>query len=383
MTRLTAYTGANIFDGDKLVCNHALLLNGGTVAAIVPVNEIPAEADNIVLHGGTIAPGFVDLQVNGGGGVMLNAAPSVATLATMAQAHLGLGTTAFLPTLITDTRAKTLATIEAVEQAIAQGVAGIAGLHLEGPHLSIARKGAHDPALIRPMEDEDLKLLCATAKYLPALMVTIAPENCTLQQVRRLSEAGIIVSLGHSDTPFETAMEYGKAGACVVTHLFNAMSPLQSRAPGLVGAALQNGTFSAGLIADAIHVHPDTIALALRAKHGPGRIFLVTDAMAVAGTALERFTLEGRRISRTGGRLTLDDGTLAGADLDLASAIRLLHQRVGLGLTEALAMATSVPADLMKLPHGRLTVKGPADFIHLDEELMLKGIWKAGVRTKS
>jgi len=383
MTRFTAYSGADIFDGNALIADHALLVRAGRIADIVPGDSIPAEAKTISLNGGTIAPGFVDLQVNGGGGVMLNAAPSVATLATMAQAHLSLGTTAFLPTLITDTPAKTRAAIDGVEQAINQGVAGIAGLHLEGPHLSIARKGAHDPNLIRPMQEDDLAMLRKAGERLPALMVTIAPENCTLEQVRALSEAGITVSLGHSDTSFETAIEYANAGARVATHLFNAMSPLQSRAPGLVGAALQSGRLCAGLIADAIHVHPDSIALALRAKQKPGQIFLVTDAMAVAGTELESFTLEGRTISRAGGRLTLDDGTLAGADLELARAVRLVNQRVGVNLRDSLAMATSIPADLMKLAHGRLTPTSPADFIHLDTDLMLAGVWQNGVRVKS
>ena len=383
MTDLTTYIGADIFDGDELLPDHALLVQAGKLSAITPVRSVPPEAQIFTLKGGTIAPGFVDLQVNGGGGLMLNAAPSVATLAKMAQAHLALGTTAFLPTLITDTEEKTRETINAVTEAIAKGIPGIAGLHLEGPHLSIARKGAHDPNLIRPMNDRDLSMLLEGAEKLPALMVTIAPENCTLDQVRILSEAGITISLGHSDTSFETAMQYAQAGARVATHLFNAMSPLQSRAPGLVGAALQNGALFAGLIADGIHVHPDTIALALRAKQGPGRIFLVTDAMAVAGTTLESFTLEGRRIRRAGGRLTLDDGTLAGADLELARAIQLVTQRVGLDLVEALAMATSIPADLMKLPHGRLKPGDSADFIHLDSNLTLTGVWQNGVRMKS
>ena len=379
MTTLTAFTGAEIFDGERLHAGKALLVRGGKVSGIVPAGETPSKASRVPLHGGTLAPGFVDLQVNGGGGHMLNADPSVATLRTMARAHLSLGTTAFLPTLITDTPEKTRATVEAVVQAIAEGVAGIAGLHLEGPHLSVRRKGAHDPALIRPMEAADLALLLAAAARLPAMMVTVAPENCTPVQVRQMHAAGITVSLGHSDAAFETCMAYAEAGATVATHLFNAMSPLESRAPGLVGAALQNPAVSAGLIADAVHVHPDSIALALRAKNGPGRIFLVTDAMAVAGTGLDGFTLEGRRINRANGRLTLDDGTLAGADLALARAVSVMVEEVGLAPAAALAMATSVPADLMSLPHGRLGVGLPANLVHLDTGFTLKNVWENGV----
>ncbi len=378
-----ACTGADIFDGESLHRDRALLVREGRIAGIVAPGQLPEGARRIVLEGGTLAPGFVDLQVNGGGGVMLNDAPTPETLRTIAAAHLGLGTTALLPTLITDTGEKTRAAIDAVAQAISEGVPGIAGLHLEGPHLSIARKGAHDAALIRPMEARDLEMLLDAARRLPALMVTVAPESCTPAQTRTLSEAGVTVSLGHSDAPFETCREHIRAGARAVTHLFNAMSPLQSRAPGLVGAALSSGEVSAGLIADGIHVHPESIAIALRAKAGPGRIFLVSDAMAVAGTDLESFALDGRRIRRANGRLTLEDGTLAGADLALADAVRLMCGQVGLDLAQALAMATSIPADLMGLSHGRLTPGSRADFIHLDDTLTLRSVWQNGAIVKS
>ncbi len=379
MTTTTALSGAAIFDGETLHDGLTLLISDGKVSGIVPTEETPAEAARVELSGGILAPGFVDLQVNGGGGLMLNADPSVATLRAMARAHLSLGTTAFLPTLITDTPDKTRATIDAVVQAIAEGVAGIAGLHLEGPHLSIRRKGAHDPALIRPMDADDLALLLEAASRLPAMMVTVAPENCTRAQVHALHAAGIAVSLGHSDADFETCMAYAAAGATVATHLFNAMSPLESRAPGLVGATLQNPAVSAGLIADAVHVHPQSIALALRAKNGPGRIFLVTDAMAVAGTDLAGFFLEGRQINRANGRLTLEDGTLAGADLALAHAVSVLVEKVRLAPAAALAMATSIPADLMSLPHGRLSLGHPANLIHLAADFTLQNVWQNGV----
>ncbi len=378
MTDSTAYMGAAIFDGTTLFQDHALVVEGARIAALVPVAEVPADARRQRLGGGTLVPGFVDLQVNGGGGIQLNADPSVEALKTIAAAHLTLGTTALLPTLITDTPDKTRAVIDAVAQAVEEGVPGIAGLHLEGPHLSIARKGAHDPALIRPMEAEDLALLIEAAGRLPALMVTVAPENVTVEQVRALADAGVVVSLGHSDAPFQTCVEYAAAGARVATHLFNAMSQLGSRAPGLVGAALQTGGLSAGLIADGVHVDPATIAIALRAKRGPGGIFLVTDAMAPAGTEMESFTLEGRTIRRENGRLTLEDGTLAGADLELASAIRLMVEQVGLDLTEALTMATSRPAGLMGLAHGALKPGRAADFVALNDKLEISAIWKDG-----
>ena len=202
------------------------------------------------------------------------------------------------------------------------------------------------------METVDLDELIAAKQSLPVLKVTIAPENVSLEQVARLSEAGIIVSLGHTDADFDTCMAYADAGARCVTHLFNAMSQLGSRQPGLVGAALATGALSAGLIADGIHVHPETMRAAWRAKEGPGRFYLVSDAMAVAGTDMHAFLLGGRRILRHDGRLTLEDGTLAGADLDLTRAIRILVTDVGLPLEHVLRAATTTPAELIGMPAG-------------------------------
>lgn len=349
-----AYRGGPVFDGEILHRGKALIVEAGRVAALVPEAEAPPNA--VDLSGDILAPGFVDLQVNGGGGVMFDGGADAGTLATIARAHRALGTAAILPTLITDTPEATRAAIDAAAQAVARGVAGIAGLHLEGPHLAPARKGAHDPALIRPMTDEDCDLLCGAADRLPTLMVTLAPEASTAEQVGRLRRAGVLISLGHSDASFEAALAHQAAGARLVTHLFNAMSQLGNREPGLVGAALTSGDLSAGLIADGIHVHPATMRAAWAAKTGPGRIFLVTDAMASAGSDITEFRLGGRRILRRGGRLALEDGTLAGADLDMGRAVRVLVDQVGIALADALAAATSVPARLAGLADGAGTL---------------------------
>jgi len=379
MTEAHAYLGADIFDGAARLRGHAMLLEGGRVSAIMAEDAIPDAAKVTRLDGGLIVPGFVDLQVNGGGGVMFNDDPSVDVLRVMARAHAGLGATAILPTLITDTARHTRAAIAAVDAARAAGVAGILGLHLEGPHLSVARKGAHDAGLIREMGADDLALICEAATRLPVLKVTLAPESVTPDQIATMVAAGVIVSLGHSDAGFETCMKAAEAGATCVTHLFNAMSQLGNREPGLVGAALTCGALSAGLIADGIHVHPATIRAALAAKAGPGRVFLVSDAMSVAGSKQREFTLNGRLIRREGGRLTLEDGTLAGADLDQLTAIRNLVGWDITSETEALAMATSIPADVIGVAgHGRLIPGGPADFLHLDGTGRAR-VWQAGV----
>lgn len=363
------YRGGQVFDGVQFHTGAVVRVEADRITAIGP--DVAVDGGEIVeLNGDILAPGYVDLQVNGGGGAQFNATPTVAALSCMAEAHRSLGATAILPTLITDSRDKSRAAIEATLQAVRAGVRGITGLHLEGPHLSIARKGAHDPALIRPMDDEDLGMLLAAAQALPALKMTLAPENATPEQVRQLTAAGVVVSLGHSDADFNTCMAYADAGASCVTHLFNAMSQLGNREPGLVGAALASEQLNAGLIADAIHVHPQTIRAAWAAKTGPARIFLVSDSMAPAGTDDTGFELVGRQIARRDGRLTLPDGTLAGADLDLTTALRVLTEQVQVPLDQALAAATSVPADVMGLAGlGRLHQTGPCSIIRISGDL--------------
>ena len=335
----------------ELLSTHAVVVRNGQ-PIVVPSDAIPAGIPVTKLGGGTFMPGFVDLQVNGGGGLMFNDAPNLTTLTTIAKAHVKLGTRAFLPTLITDTSAQTTAAIEAATAAIAAGVPGIVGLHLEGPHLAVARKGAHDANLIRPMTDADCAELIAAARNLPNLLVTLAPENVSTDQISALSQAGVVVFLGHSDADYDTAKAAFAAGARGSTHLFNAMSQLTNRAPGLVGATLDTVTASSGLIADGIHVHPATIRAALAANAGPAPVFLVSDAMACAGSDITGFKLGGRDIFRKDGRLTLKDGTLAGADLSIAQALRVMIRDVGDTPARAFARATSLPASILRDPKG-------------------------------
>ena len=340
------FTGADIHDGKHLHPGKVLAQMQDGSHRILAFEEVPQGVPTERLQAGVLCPGFVDLQVNGGGGVMFNDSPDVATLRRMTEAHRSTGVAALLPTLITDTPDKTEAAIEAVATAITEGVSGIIGLHLEGPHLALSRKGAHDGALIRPMEAADLALILRAAVLLPNLMVTVAPENTSAAQIAAMAEAGVIVSLGHSDADYETSMAAFDAGARCVTHLFNAMSQMGNRAPGLVGAALARDGVHAGLIADGIHVHPASMRNALAAKSEG--IFLVSDAMATAGSDIAGFTLNGREVYRAEGRLTLADGTLAGAHLALGRAVRTLTHAVGEPLETALARAISGPLALLR-----------------------------------
>ncbi len=380
MSSLLALSGARIFDGENWHGGRSLLVRDGLVERMADATELQADAVVIDLQGGFLAPGFVDLQVNGGGGVMLNDAPSPETIHRICAAHARFGTVALLATLITDTPAVTNAAIEAGRKAAWEKIPGFLGLHLEGPHLSQSRKGAHDAALIRPMDQEDVERLAAARPDLPVLMTTVAPETATPQQIAALNGAGIVVSIGHSDAGFEMARAAIAAGASQVTHLFNAMSQLQHREPGMVGAALDSGEVFAGLIADGIHVDRHAIGIALRAKRGPGRIFLVTDAMATIGTDMKEFTLNGRTIRRTDGRLTLEDGTLAGADLDMISAVRFIHRDIGVDLEEALRMASLYPARAVGQDHrlGRIEKGRPASIVHLSDTLDIRNVWIEG-----
>lgn len=367
-------TGAHIFDGTRLLVDHALVIEDGRIVGLPPVPEALPATRQVA---GILAPGFVDLQVNGGAGLMVGGDTDLAALRRICAAHRALGSAGILPTLITDTPDATASVIAAGIKAAQAGVPGFLGLHLEGPHLDPRRAGAHDPALIRPMNEADLARLIAAARALPVLMVTLAPEAATPAQIAALSQAGAIVSLGHSDCSFDAARAAFAAGAQAATHLFNAMSQMGHRAPGLVGAVLSGSAF-AGLIADGIHVHPEALRIALAAR--PEGLFLVSDCMAFAGTDRTEMTLHGRTVRRAGGRLTLPDGTLAGADLRLDRALRLLVTDIGLPVERALAMATRVPATLARIADriGALAPGRAAEVILLRDDLTLAGVWQDG-----
>jgi N-acetylglucosamine-6-phosphate deacetylase len=372
----TAYSAPQIFDGERAHQSSAVLVEHGVIVAIVPLADVPQDAMRIEFLTGILSSGFVDLQVNGGGGRMLNDDPSLEAIKVICAAHRPFGSMSLLPTLITDTPQITARAVAVAIEAQDAKVQGFVGLHLEGPHLSLARQGAHDPKLIRPMSEEDLRALLNAKQELTTLLTTVAPESVTPDQIRAMANEGIIVSLGHSDCDYKTAMSCFEAGASMVTHLFNAMSQMGNREPGLVGAALESGLVSAGIIADGFHVHTASLRAALKAKAKPGSLFLVTDAMSTVGSDIASFELNGRTILRYGGRLTLADGTLAGADIDMISTVRFAAQNLGLTTFEALAMATSTPARAIGQEQsiGTLRVGARADLLHLSNKLEISQI---------
>ena len=306
-----------VFDGHRWHAQSAALIRDGRIVGLAPWGGVPADWPQTRLPGGAfLVPGFIDLQVNGGGGVLLNDQPTVDGMRAIVRAHRRYGTTACLPTLISDTREQVRAAVAAAGSIA--GREGVLGLHLEGPFINPRRLGVHRPDRATQPDEGDLEELCELAGVGSSL-VTLAPECVPAGFVRMLASSGVRISIGHSEAPAAVVMQAIADGATGVTHLFNAMPPLSARAPGIIGAALAEGRLTAGLIVDGIHVDPVSVRAAFAAK-GHSRIALVTDAMPTVGTSLDHFELMGRTIRLANGRLTTEEGTLAGAHLDMASA---------------------------------------------------------------
>ena len=367
---MLALTDGRLFDGEAIRDGLALLIDDGRIAGLVPPAAIPAGAERRSLDGRLAAPGFIDLQVNGGGGALFNDDPSVETLRVMAVAHRRFGTVGFLPTLISDRRDRMERALAAVRTAMTEppmpGAARVLGLHLEGPFLNPARCGVHDPAHLRVPTPDDLDLL--TSLGVGRTLVTLAPEMVPPGMIRRLSQAGVIVAAGHTEATAEQTEAALAEGLAGFTHLFNAMPPLAGRAPGPVGAALADAESWCGLIVDGHHVHPTSLRAAVAAKPR-GNLLLVTDAMPPVGADGGDFRLYGRPIAVADGRCTTADGTLAGSALDMATAVRNTVDLLGLPLAEALRMGSLYPAAALGLAghYGRLAVGLRADLAVLDD----------------
>ena len=372
-----AITNARIFDGTDFLDGKSVIVRDGNIDTIVDAAALPADLTVIDGNGQMLAPGLIDVQVNGGGGVLLNDQPTVDGVRAIMQAHRKYGTTAMLPTLITDHRGKMETAIAAVTDAIDAGVPGIVGIHLEGPYLNPERKGVHSADIIRPMEDDAIELLTRLSNG--RILVTMAPEKAAKGTIKALAEKGVLVCAGHTAGNYahiQSAIDEGLRG---FTHLFNAMSPMNHREPGVAGAAMADDTTWCGLIADGYHVHPAVLKVAIHAK-ATGKIMLVTDAMPTVGADDKRFTLGGEEIIAADGRCALADGTLAGSDLDMISAVKNCVEMVGLDLGEALRMASLYPAEFLKLDDkmGRIAPGYQADMILFDDAFNVSRSWING-----
>jgi N-acetylglucosamine-6-phosphate deacetylase len=358
--------------------DRAVLVEGAAVRDVVAAADARVRACTPVdLGGRLLLPGFIDTQVNGGGGVQFNDAPSVASIAAIGRAHRRFGTTGFLPTLISDDPAVMARAIAAVEAGIAAGVPGLLGIHIEGPFLNEARKGVHDPAKFRELDAAALDLL--TSLRAGRTLVTLAPEVAAPGAIPRLVQAGVLVSAGHSDATYAEIRAALDAGLRGFTHLYNAMSPMTGREPGVVGAALSDPGSWCGIIVDGRHVDPVVLRLALRCKPS-NRFLLVTDAMACVGTDQRDFSLQGRRITVRDGVCVDEDGVLAGSALDMARAVRNTVALLGVEPAEAVRMASRYPAEFLGLGDtlGRIAAGCRANFVVADEAMNVQDTWIDG-----
>jgi N-acetylglucosamine-6-phosphate deacetylase len=374
---LTALANARVLLDGGFAEGRSVLIEDGRIRAVVGAADIPASARRVDLAGALLLPGFVDVQLNGGAGVLFNDAPTVESIREIGRAHRRFGTTGFLPTLISDDLEVVAQAIAAVDAAIAQGVPGVLGLHIEGPYLNARRKGVHDAAKFKVLEAEAIPLLTSLRRG--RTLVTLAPEKTQPQLIRKLADAGVTVSAGHTNASYATvrkALDHGLTG---FTHLFNAMSPLTSREPGVVGAALESQASWCGLIVDGRHVDPAVLRIALKCKP-LDRFILVTDAMPSVGLKDKTFTLQGRRIRVENGVCVDEHGTLAGSDLDMAAAVRNARDMLNLDLTDAVRLASRHPAAFIGLDHelGRIAPGYRADLVACDEELKVLETWIGG-----
>jgi len=355
----------------------AVVLADGRIAAVTPREEISGDARRYDLQGGLLLPGFIDIQVNGGGGVLFNDGPSVETIATIGAAHRRFGTTGFLPTLISDDLATVRDALAATRQAMEASVPGVLGAHIEGPYLNTERKGIHDASKLRRLDEEGLALL--TSLEVGRTVVTLAPEMVGADAIARLTAAGVIVCAGHTNASYAKVREALAHGLTGFTHLFNAMSPLNSREPGTVGAALLDQTAWCGIIVDGKHVDPAVLKIALSCRP-LDRFLLVTDAMPCVGGDRKSFTLQGKTISVRDGACFDQRGRLAGSDLDMAGALRNAIDMLGLDLAQASRMASGAPAQFLGLGHelGRIAPGYRADLVLLDERLHVQETWIGG-----
>jgi N-acetylglucosamine-6-phosphate deacetylase len=374
----TALTNGRLLTGEGIVSGRTLLLAGSRIEALVDPKDSRCLGSEVVdLGGQLLLPGFIDVQVNGGGGVLFNDDPSPESIRAIGAAHRRFGTTGFLPTLISDDLDTIERAITAVQTCLDTGMPGVLGIHIEGPFLNRARRGVHDARHLRPLDHSLVSLLCRLRDGRTVL--TLAPEMTTPDIIAKLAAGGILVSAGHSEASFAETTQAISRGLRGFTHLFNGMGRLEPRAPGIVGAALYDPDTWCGIIVDGHHVDPIMLQLALRCKRHE-RFMLVTDAMPAVGSANPSFVLQGRIISVVDGICRDENGTLAGTALDMAGAVRNAVSLLGLDIAEAARMAGQYPAEFLGLGHelGRIAPGYLANLVLMNDELKVQKTWIEG-----
>lgn len=373
---MNAIVGARILANGVWLDDHAVLVVHGNIHSVICTADLETDLPVQRLDGGMLVPGFVDTQVNGGGGVLFNDHPTVDGIAAIAAAHRRFGTTAMLPTLISDDLDVIASAIAAVHAAIASGVPGIIGIHIEGPFLNVGKRGIHDSDKFRTLDNDAVALLSSLQNG--KTLVTLAPELAPAGSIAALVEKGVIVAAGHTLASYDDMQRGIAEGLSGVTHLFNAMTQLQSREPGVVGAALDSH-LTCGIIVDGHHVHPGSLRAAYRAK-GVTELMLVTDAMPTVGSDVKSFKIGDTYVMAEQGMLRSADGTLAGSDLDMASAVRNCITMMRVKLAAASQMASGTPAAFLGLgeSYGQIASGYRADIAYVDDQLEVQAVWIAG-----
>ena len=376
-----ALVGARIFTGEEFLDDYALVLAGEKIDALLPRAQLDSSIPQTLLAGGVLAPGFIDLQVNGGGGAFFTNDTSVSAIQTILDGHRPTGTTSLLPTLISDTREVHQAGVKAVADAVAAGMKGVLGVHVEGPFFDMARRGAHNERYIRAMEQADIDWLVASVKgqHDFKVMLTLAPEHAAPGQIKQLTSAGVVICAGHTDAHYESVVSALKEGLSGFTHLYNAMRPTTGREPGVVGAALEDANSWCGIIIDTYHVHAASARIAYSAKP-KGKMYLVTDAMSTVGSPEKSFQIYGETIYEKDGCLVNAEGRLAGSAIGMIDAVRLNTTWVGVELAESLRMASLYPAQFMQVDDylGRIASGYRADLVHFTDDYRVTHTWVAG-----
>ncbi|HDM8138409.1 TPA: N-acetylglucosamine-6-phosphate deacetylase [Vibrio harveyi] len=335
-----ALSNCKIYTGSDVLTDHAVIIDNDQIQSVVPVTQLPEGIEVKDLDGANLSPGFIDLQLNGCGGVMLNDEITPETMQIMHEANLKSGCTSFLPTLITSSDEDMRAAITAAREYHNKYQNQSLGLHLEGPYLNVAKKGIHSVDFIRPSDDGMIALICANADIIAK--VTLAPEQNDPEHIARLKAAGIVVSIGHTNATYAEARQGFDAGITFATHLFNAMTPMVGREPGVVGAIYDTPEVYAGIIADGFHVDYANIRIAHKIKGE--KLVLVTDATAPAGANIDHFIFVGKKVYYRDGKCVDENGTLGGSALTMIEAVQNSVEHAGIALEEALRMATLYPA---------------------------------------
>lgn len=372
-----ALVNCDVFTSREVLSDSAVIINGNKIENIVPLNQLDGKIEKIDLKGRNLSPGFIDIQVNGGGGILFNDKPTIESIEQIVQGHSKLGTTKILPTIITDTKEKIKQAIQAVNTYIKSGKNDILGIHIEGPFIEASKAGVHNKKYITSLCEEDIDWL-SSLQYGKTLL-TVAPEKVNPELIYKLVNNYIKVSIGHTNANADECEEIFKAGASLSTHLYNAMSPLTSREPGAVGASIINDNVFVSIIADGFHVDFRSLIPVIRTKP-KGKVILVTDAMPPVGSNKKTFYLEPYNIRVEGGRCLTEDGVLAGSALSMNIAVKNCVQHIGVPLNEAYKMASLYPAEFLGIAnkYGRIEKGYEADFTISDNELNIYGIVKDG-----